>query len=96
MNEKYLKEAKEKCEQLAAERGERFDVRLFITGVSKRAAQLGKGYRRLIPTKPDDHTPLLDIALQEVAAGVVVIEHGDVSAIERAESSAIEIASIED
>ena len=94
MNDKYLKEAKEKCEQLAAERGERFDIRLFITGVSKRAAQLSKGYRCLIPRTPDDHTPWLDVALKEVAAGAVIIEHGDVSARERAEENTIEIASV--
>ena len=73
MNDVYLKKAKAKAEEMAAARGETFDVRLFITGVSARAAQLAKGYRRLIPTEPDDHTPYLDVALQEVAAGKLLI-----------------------
>ncbi len=96
MKEEYLNAAVKKAKELAKERGEKFDVRLFITGASKRAAQLGKGYQRLIPLRPDDNTPLLDIALQEIAAGAVIIEHGDVRAIEEAAANVVEIASVSD
>lgn len=95
MNEEYLKAAKAKCQEQAEARGERFDIRLFITGVSKRAAQLAKNYRRQIVMTPGDHTPPLDVALQEIAAGKVIIEHGDVTAYEAAEHSVIEINSVE-
>ena len=94
MNEEYLLQACEKCREIAKERGEVFDTRLFITGVSKRAAQLAKGYRRLISLKPGDHTPLLDIALQEVAAGKVIIERGDFRAVEQEENVGDEIPSV--
>ena len=88
MNDEYLKKAKAKAEEMAAARGETFDVRLFITGVSARAAQLAKGYRRLIPTEPDDHTPYLDVALQEVAAGKLLITRRQGTAGQDAESAA--------
>ena len=96
MNEEYLRQAVAKSNEMCAERGETFDLRLFITGVSKRAVQLGKGYRRLIPLTPGDDTPLLDLALREVAAGKIIIEKGDYHAIEQAERENTEIASVND
>ena len=95
MNDEYLKKAKAKAEEMAKERGETFDVRLFITGVSARAAQLAKGYRRLIPMSPDDHTPYLDVALMEVAAGKLLITRRQGAAGQDAESTA-EITEIGD
>lgn len=96
MNEEYLRQAVAKAKEMCAERGEAFDLRLFITGVSKRASQLAKGYRRLIPLTPGDNTPLLDLALREVAAGKILIERGDYHAIEQAEHDNMEIASVND
>lgn len=67
MNEQYLARAREKVD----------DVRLFINGVSARAAQLAKGARRLVPTLPNDERSNLDIALLEVAEGKVIISRAD-------------------
>ncbi|MDD3694613.1 MAG: DNA-directed RNA polymerase subunit omega [Lentisphaeria bacterium] len=67
MNEEYLSRARAKVR----------DVRLFINGVSKRASQLSKGNRRLVPTLPDDDRSNLDIALLEVAEGKVIIKAED-------------------
>ncbi|HOG48980.1 MAG TPA: hypothetical protein PKY10_00170 [Lentisphaeria bacterium] len=67
MNEEYLARARTKVD----------DVRLFINGVSKRAAQLAKGWRRLVPSPPNDERTCLDIALLEVAEERVVITQGD-------------------
>jgi len=67
MNEEYLARARAKVK----------DVRLFINGVSKRALQLSKGNRRLVPTLPDDNRSNLDIALLEVAEDKVTIKPGD-------------------
>ena len=67
MNEEYLARAREKVS----------DVRIFINGVSKRAAQLAKGARRLVPSPPNDERSHLDIELLEVAEGKVVITAGD-------------------
>lgn len=67
MNEEYLARARAKVK----------DVRLFINGVSKRALQLSKGNRRLVPTLPDDNRSNLDIALLEVAEDKVIIKPGD-------------------
>ena len=78
MNEEYLQAAIAKAKDLAAEFGEEFDIRLFIGGVAKRASQLANGYQWLIPMMPgDNQTSFLDIALKEVAAGQVIIRHGD-------------------
>jgi len=95
MNEAYLKEAVEKYRATAAADGEKFDIRLFITGVSKRASQLGKGYRKLVRLPADDHTPLLDVALLEVAQGLVVIKHGDYQAYENAMEQDTEITGVD-
>ncbi len=70
MNEETLAKARAKVP-------EEVDVRLFINGVCKRATQLAKGYRRLVPTLPDDHRSNLEIALEEVAEGKVIIKPGD-------------------
>ena len=67
MNEQYLARAREKVD----------DVRLFINGVSKRAAQLAKGAKRLVSTDPQEEPSNLDIALLEVAEGKVVISRAD-------------------
>lgn len=75
MNEEYLARAKEKVA----------DVRVFINGVSKRAAQLAKGARRLVPSPPNDERSHLDIALLEVAEGKVVIQVGNDGEAELAE-----------
>ncbi len=72
MNEEYLKNARAKVS----------DVRLFINGVSKRASQLAKGARRLVPTLPNDERSFLDIALLEVAEGKIVIDYRDDAAAE--------------
>ena len=64
MNEEYLKRAK-------ATVG---DVRLFINGVAQRAAELARGAKPLVATRPDDDRTNLDIALLEVAEGRVVIK----------------------
>jgi DNA-directed RNA polymerase subunit K/omega len=94
MNEEYLKQAKAKAEEMAKARGETFDVRLFITGVSERAAQLAKGYRRLLPSLPDDHTPYLDVALQEVAAGKLLITRRKGGAAQEGKPVAVEITEV--
>lgn len=67
MNEEMLARARERVS----------DVRLFINGVSKRASQLAKGAPRLVEIPPNDERSNLDIALQEVAEGKVIISRGD-------------------
>ncbi|MGN0891670.1 MAG: DNA-directed RNA polymerase subunit omega [Oligosphaeraceae bacterium] len=94
MNEEYLRQAVAKAKEMCAQRGESFDLRLFITGVSKRAVQLSKGYRRLIPLPPNDNTSFLDLALREVAAGKIIIERGNYQAIEQEERENMEINSV--
>ncbi len=96
MNEEYLRQAVAKAKEMCAQRGEAFDLRLFITGVSKRAVQLSKGYRRLISLAPNENPPYLDLALREVAAGKIIIERGDYRAIEQAERENMEISSVND
>ena len=64
MNEEYLARAKGKVE----------DVRLLINGAAKRAAELARGAKPLVPTLPDDDRSSLDIALLEIAEGAVVIK----------------------
>ena len=64
MNEEYLARAKDKVD----------DVRLLINGAAKRAAELARGAKPLVPTLPDDDRSSLDIALLEIAEGVVVIK----------------------
>lgn len=64
MNEEYLERAKEKVD----------DVRVLITGAAKRAEELAKGAKPLVPTMPQDDRTSLDIALLEIAEGKIVIE----------------------
>ncbi|MBR4674424.1 MAG: hypothetical protein IKP00_08165 [Victivallales bacterium] len=66
MNEEYLAKARQKVS----------DVRMFIVGVSRRASELAKGARPLIRLIPGEENDWLDIALQEVAEGKVVITPG--------------------
>ncbi len=56
MNEKLLEQAKQKVS----------DVRLLINGASRRAGEIARGGRPLIPTLPTDETDPIDIALQEI------------------------------
>ena len=56
MNEKLLEQAKLKVS----------DVRLLINGASRRAAEIARGGRPLIPTLPTDDIDPIDIALQEI------------------------------
>jgi len=64
LNEEYLARAKEKVD----------DVRILINGAAKRAAELARGAKPLVPTLPEDERSSLDIALLEIAEGAVVIE----------------------
>lgn len=66
MNEEYLAKARQKVS----------DVRMFIVGVSRRASELAKGARPLIRLIPGEEHDWLDIALQEVAEGKVIITPG--------------------
>lgn len=64
-------------ELLAKARAQVPDVRLFINAVSRRASELSKGARRLVPTLPDDERSNLDIALTEIAEGKLIVKFGD-------------------
>ena len=63
MNEEYLSRARAQVK----------DVRLFINGVSRRAAELAKGARKLVKLAPNSNLSYLDSALLEVAEGKVKI-----------------------
>jgi len=67
LNEEYLARAKVHVS----------DVRVFINGVAKRAAELARGARPLVPTLPQDERTHLDIALLEVAEGKIKISVDD-------------------
>ena len=90
MNEAYLNAAIAKAKETAAEFGDEFDIRLFISGVSKRASQLAQGYRYLLPRRPDEKPSFLDDALREVATGRVIIRPGAAAANEAEVKSASE------
>ena len=49
------------------------DRRLLINGASKRAAELARGARAMISVNPQDEVSFLDIALEEIALGKIVI-----------------------
>ena len=49
------------------------DRRLLINGASKRAAELARGARAMISVNPQDEISFLDIALEEIATGKIVI-----------------------
>ena len=64
MNEKYLEIAQKKVA----------DERLLINGVARRAAELARGARPLIPVNPGEREmDYLDLALREVAEGKITI-----------------------
>ena len=69
MNEEYLAKARRQVS----------DVRMFIVGVSRRAADLAKGARPLVKLEQneDKEKDFLNIALKEVAEGKVLIKPGD-------------------
>ena len=63
VNEKLLEQAKARS----------VDTRLLINGVAKRAGEIARGARALVPVNPQDELSHLDIALMEVAQGLIVI-----------------------
>lgn len=63
MNEQYLEQAREIVS----------DVRLLINGAARRAAELARGGRPLIPTLPTDDIDPIDIALKEIIEGKLEI-----------------------
>lgn len=63
LNELLLEQAKEKVH----------DVRVLINGASKRAADLARGARPLLPLSPGEEVDFLDLALQEIAEGKLVL-----------------------
>ena len=63
LNEEYLTQAKKKVK----------DIRFLINGAAKRAAELARGARPLVPMLPQDERSHLDIALLEIAEGKIVI-----------------------
>lgn len=64
MNDKLLEQAK----KLVSDR------RILINGASKRAAELARGARPLVPVNPQDEVSYLDIALRELVEGKIVIK----------------------
>ena len=64
MNEQYLDRARTKVT----------DLRALIIGASRRAAELARGARPLVPVLPSDVRSHLDIALLEIAEGKIIIE----------------------
>lgn len=67
LNEQLIELAKQKVQ----------DVRILINGASKRAAELAHNARPLIPLTPGQSVDFLDIALQEIAEGKIVLTVGD-------------------
>ena len=63
MNEKLLDACKAKFA----------DRRLLINGATKRATELAHGARAMIPVNPQDEVSYLDIALEEIALGKIVV-----------------------
>jgi DNA-directed RNA polymerase subunit K/omega len=63
LNEEYLAAAKKKVK----------DVRFLINGAAKRATELARGARPLVPMLPQDERSHLDIALLEIAEGKILI-----------------------
>ena len=63
MNEEYLARAREKV----------IDVRILINGAARRAAELSRGARPLVPTLPQDDRSFLDLALLEIAEGKILV-----------------------
>ena len=69
MNEDYLAQARQKVS----------DVRMFIVGVSRRAAELAKGARPMVKLSYEEEVEkdYLNIALLEVAEGKLIIKPGN-------------------
>lgn len=69
MNEEYLARARQKVS----------DVRMFIVGVSRRAAELAKGARPMVKLSYEEEVEkdYLNIALLEVAEGKLIIKPGN-------------------
>jgi len=67
LNEQLLESAKEKVH----------DVRVLINGASKRAAELARGARPLLHLTPGKEVDFLDLALQEIAEGKIVLNVKD-------------------
>lgn len=67
MNEKLLEQAKKLVP----------DRRILINGASKRAAELARGARPLVPVNPQDEVSFLDIALRELVEGKIVLKTRD-------------------
>ncbi len=65
MNEKYLEMAQEKVR----------DVHILINSAAKRAAELSRGARALVPTRPDDKRSHLDLAMLEIAEGKITVSY---------------------
>ena len=49
------------------------DKRILINGAAKRAGELARGARSLLPINPQDEMSHLDIALLEIAEGKLTI-----------------------
>ncbi|MFA4945312.1 MAG: DNA-directed RNA polymerase subunit omega [Lentisphaeria bacterium] len=49
------------------------DRRILINGAAKRAAELARGARALVPVNPEDEESYLDVALREIVEGKVII-----------------------
>lgn len=67
MNEKYLEEAKQKFD----------DPRILINAAARRASELARGAKPLVPVLPDDNRSYLDIALLELAEEKIVVSRGE-------------------
>ncbi|MDT8390034.1 MAG: DNA-directed RNA polymerase subunit omega [Lentisphaeria bacterium] len=67
MNEELIERAKAKVD----------DVRILINGASKRAAELARGARPLIHLTPGQHVDFLDVALEEIAEGKLLLQIDD-------------------
>ena len=63
MNEQLLEQAKAFVD----------DYRLLINGAAKRAGELARGARPLVPLTPGAEVEFLDIALQEIVDGKIRI-----------------------
>jgi DNA-directed RNA polymerase subunit K/omega len=64
VNEAYLEMAKAKVP----------DVCVLVNAASKRAAELSRGARPLVPVLPQDDRSHMDIALLEIGEGKIILE----------------------
>lgn len=49
------------------------DPRLLINAASRRAAELARGSRPLVPLTPGQEVDYLDVALREIAEGALIL-----------------------